>query len=160
LKILFLTVSSSLPSWLEGLSENYKKKLSYWLQPEFKTLKSPSFSRLADKAKVSSESELLLKNISSQDFVILCDEHGASFTSEKFSARLEKILESGKKRIVVIVGGAYGVNSDVKTRADLTLRLSEFLLNHYLALAVVQEQVYRAMTIIKGVSYHNAAEAK
>jgi 23S rRNA (pseudouridine1915-N3)-methyltransferase len=155
-KLHFVGISSRLPPWLEQLTGDYKKKLDYWISSECVMLSSPSHDRDAQDKKLKAESEMLLKYFRPDDFVLLCDEKGQALDSQSFAKRLEKILGGGKKRIVVVIGGAYGVSPEVKKRADLQLCLSEFTMTHHLALAVACEQVYRAMTILKGTSYHNA----
>ncbi|MCC6276939.1 MAG: 23S rRNA (pseudouridine(1915)-N(3))-methyltransferase RlmH [Oligoflexia bacterium] len=148
-------ISTRIPPWLDQLGQDYKKKISYWIDTNIQYFNSPSHDRDAAQKKIESESEILLDALSQDDFVILCDERGSSLSSEEFAKKLEKILAGGKKRIVLIIGGAYGVNDSVKKRADLKLCLSEFTMTHHLAMAVALEQTYRAMTILKGTSYHN-----
>lgn len=98
---------------------------------------------------------MISRVLKSDDYVIACDEKGRVLGSKEFARRLESILGGGKKRIVFIIGGAYGLEVDVLNRCDLKLSLSSFTLNHHMALAVIAEQTYRAMTIIKGIKYHN-----
>jgi len=155
LKLTFVSVSNKLPPWLGEVLENYKKKISYWLPVEINILKPVSLDRGAQDKKKKAESALILKSLKADDFVIACDEKGREFNSKEFSKRLEGILNAGKKRIVIIIGGAYGLEVDVLNRADLKLSLSAFTLNHHVALAMICEQTYRAMTILKGIKYHN-----
>ncbi len=58
--------------------------------------------------------------------------------------------------MIFIIGGAYGVNEEVKKRADLKVSLSAMTMNHIMAQAVSLEQIYRAFTIIKNLPYHNS----
>jgi 23S rRNA (pseudouridine1915-N3)-methyltransferase len=143
------------PKWLDGLAEEYKKKLNFWITTEIKTLMPSRFDRASKDRKKDEESESLLQAIKPDDFVLLCDEQGKSLDSRDFSRLLEKVMGSGKKRFVFVIGGAYGVNDLLKTRANLTLSLSPLTLNHYIASSLLLEQVYRGMTILKGVKYHN-----
>jgi 23S rRNA (pseudouridine1915-N3)-methyltransferase len=138
------------------VTEDYRNKLSFWLPTEFHLLGSAAHGRDAREKKIKAEGEALADFFKTDDFVVLCDEGGRSFSSEKFARWWESSLNSGKKRIVIVIGGAYGVSESVKTRADALWSLSPLTFNHHLALAVAGEQVYRAMTILKGVSYHNA----
>jgi len=155
MKLVFASVSGKLPEWLDALSEEYSHRLSQWIKAEAVLLKSPKLSRDEAEAKIRSESEVILNFLEDQDFLVLCDEKGKSYSSLAFSRELEKILNRGAKRIVFLIGGAYGVADEVKARAQMKLSLSSFTLNHHLAMAVLSEQVYRAMTILKGVRYHN-----
>ncbi len=155
MKLVFVNVSSRFPSWLDEVIEDYKKKLSYWFTVEVNILKPTNLDRDASAKKKAEESAVISRVLKSDDYVIACDEKGRVLGSKEFARRLESILGGGKKRIVFIIGGAYGLEVDVLNRCDLKLSLSSFTLNHHMALAVIAEQTYRAMTIIKGIKYHN-----
>jgi 23S rRNA (pseudouridine1915-N3)-methyltransferase len=155
LKLCFVTVSSRLPKWLEGLTHDYSKKISFWIQTETHVLSKKVFSRENQDRKKELEGEILLAFFKTDDFIILCEEKGREIDSQQFAKRLENILAGGKKRVVIVVGGPYGVSAAVKGRADFQLCLSKLTTNHHMALALVLEQTYRAMTILKNVSYHN-----
>jgi 23S rRNA (pseudouridine1915-N3)-methyltransferase len=155
LKLVFVNVSSRYPEWLDEVIEDYKKKLSYWFTVEVNVLKPTNLDRNANAKKKSEESAAISRVLKPDDYVIACDEGGRDLSSKEFAKRLESILGGGKKRIVIIIGGAYGLEVDVLNRCDLKLSLSKFVLNHHLAMAVICEQTYRAMTIIKGIKYHN-----
>jgi 23S rRNA (pseudouridine1915-N3)-methyltransferase len=154
LKLVFLTVSNQ-PQWLKELTKDYEKKLSYWAQTEVQCLKTSKFSREAKNQKKSADNEAIVKALKPDDYVILCDELGRRFKSKEFATFFEKIMAGGKKRIVIVIGGAYGFDEEIIKKANLTVSLSDFTFNHHLALATMCEQTYRAMTIIKGVKYHN-----
>jgi 23S rRNA (pseudouridine1915-N3)-methyltransferase len=155
MKITFVTVSSRLPPWLSELTADYAKRISFWVPSELVVLSSSSHGRDALDRKKNLESETLLSFFKPDDFVVVCDERGKAFDTAAFAKKLENILNGGKKRLMVVVGGAYGVNEGVKDRADLMISLSSFTTTHHMALAIICEQTYRAMTILKNVKYHN-----
>ncbi len=155
MKLIFVTASSSLPDWLEAVKKDYEKKLSFWFQTEVKCLSTKASARSEKTAKIKAETEKFLEFICNEDYVVLCDENGKAVTSMEFSKKMNQWMQTGKKRLIFIIGGAYGVGDAVKNRADFKIKLSEMILNHHLAMAVILEQVYRAMTILKGIQYHN-----
>ena len=155
LKLVFVTTTSRIPSWLEEIIADYKKKLSYWFDVEVRNLQTRSSSRENAQVKKQIESEKFLEFIKAQDYFLLCDEGGKGLSSLEFSSFVQRMMTSGKKRIVIAVGGAYGVSDEVKERADKIINLSSMVMNHHIAFTVILEQVYRAMTIIKGIKYHN-----
>jgi 23S rRNA (pseudouridine1915-N3)-methyltransferase len=73
----------------------------------------------------------------------------------QLASRLENWLNKGRSRIVFVVGGAFGFDDRLRTRADEVISLSNFVLNHHVAEAVALEQVYRAISINKNLPYHN-----
>src|SRR4051812_33386537 len=105
MKLCFVTLTGKLPSWLEELSDTYKKKLSYWLPVENIILKTPSLSRSSKEVKLKEEAKTLTKFLQRDDFLVLCDEKGAPFSSNAFSKKLENILNTGKKRVIFLIGG-------------------------------------------------------
>lgn len=104
---------------------------------------------------VQEESRGILRALHDEDFVILLDETGSELSSPDFARVIERQQVQGGKRIVIIIGGAYGVTGDVKYRADLTMSLGPMVMPHQLVRLVLAEQLYRAFTIIKGEPYHH-----
>ncbi len=102
-----------------------------------------------DKQKIY-EGGVLLKDISTSAFVIALEEKGKQFTSVEFASYLENTLQP----IVFIIGGAYGLSNEVRSRANLILSLGEMTMPHILARVVLVEQIYRAYTITKNHPYH------
>ena len=155
MQFAFVTVTSKTPTWLAEICLDYQKKISFWIPTGVHFLKSQGRDRALLELKKKEDSEKVLSFLNPNDFVLLCDERGKEMDSGGVAKKIENILNGGKKRVVVVVGGSYGVTDEVKSRADFQLRLSSLTTNHHLALAVVLEQVYRAMTILKNVKYHN-----
>lgn len=80
---------------------------------------------------------------------------GSSYSSEEFAAGLEKWLEDPIRRPCFILGGAFGLSDEVRERCDRLISLGPMTLPHELARVVLLEQLYRAMTILKGTGYHH-----
>jgi 23S rRNA (pseudouridine1915-N3)-methyltransferase len=85
---------------------------------------------------------------------VVLDEKGRKFTSEEFARQIEKWNASGLREVVFILGGAYGLDGDLKQSADFLLSLSSMTLTHGMARMVLLEQVYRAFTLIRREPYH------
>lgn len=101
------------------------------------------------------ESEKLLAKIKPGDFMIIMDEHGKDFTTVQFSQLLEKHLTAGTKRIVLIIGGSYGLDESIITRGNQKMRLGAFTLPHELARLILVEQLYRTTNLLSGGKYHH-----
>lgn len=129
-----------------GIAE-YQKRLSHaygieWAHPK------PS-----DK---EAEGEAILRLIRDGDYAVLLDERGKDVDTPGFAALLGARLQAGTKRLVFVIGGAYGVSAPVAARADLTLRLSSLVFPHMLARLMLIEQLYRAHSLLSGGKYHHA----
>jgi len=97
----------------------------------------------------------VFKKIEDSDILILLDEKGKNFNSIEFAGFLEKIQHSGGKRIIFLIGDAYGFDQFLYKRAQHMLSLSPMTFTHQMVRLIFLEQFYRAMTILKNESYHN-----
>ena len=97
----------------------------------------------------------LLGRIKPGDRVALLSDRGRQYSSEDFAKRVGKALNSGHGRLLFVIGGPYGVGEELEERADERLSLGPMTLPHELARVVLLEQIYRALTILKGRSYHH-----
>jgi 23S rRNA (pseudouridine1915-N3)-methyltransferase len=101
------------------------------------------------------EGEMMLTKLSTDDFFVLMDENGKDYTSVDFAQYLEKQMIQGKKRMIFVIGGAYGFSKDAYDRANHKISLSKMTFSHQMIRLFFVEQLYRAMTILKGEPYHN-----
>ena len=101
------------------------------------------------------ESENLLSHIHSTDAVVLLDERGANLSSPALSEKLQSYMNQATHNLIIVIGGAFGVNQDVFKRADFVWSLSPLVFPHQLVRLIVIEQLYRAHTIIAGEKYHH-----
>jgi 23S rRNA (pseudouridine1915-N3)-methyltransferase len=101
---------------------------------------------------VEKESAAILKQLENErSWVVVLDERGENITS---AAWAEKIKNCDRK-IVLVIGGAFGFTEAVRKRADYLLALSKFTVTHEMARLLLVEQLYRACTIIAGKKYHH-----
>jgi 23S rRNA (pseudouridine1915-N3)-methyltransferase len=155
MKHLVLDFKSSKQEWFEKFETIYSEKINHFCDFEIVHLKTVSVDREHFIEKIEFEEKALLKKITSDDFVILSDERGKKFDSLQFADAHLRAHQSGKKRIVFIIGGAYGVSESVRKRAQLVISLSSMVLNHLVAESVLLEQIYRSFTIQNRIPYHN-----
>jgi 23S rRNA (pseudouridine1915-N3)-methyltransferase len=113
--------------------------------------------RPPDDIKVA-EGERILQALRPDDAVVACDEHGKAISTGGIVKLLRAAAAgelAGKRRLVVIVGGALGLGRNVLGRADRTWSLSGLTMAESVARTVLAEGLYRAATIIHGHPYHN-----
>ena len=118
--------------------------------PELRNTKNLS----SDQQK-QQEGELILRQLQQGDRVVLLDEHGKEMRSVEFSSYMENKMNTVSKRLVFIIGGPYGFSPDVYRRADEQLSLSKMTFSHQMIRLIFVEQLYRAMTIMRGEPYHH-----
>jgi 23S rRNA (pseudouridine1915-N3)-methyltransferase len=101
------------------------------------------------------EGEQILRFCKNDDYVVILDEHGKEFSTVELSSWLGKTIMTQKKRIVFVIGGAWGFSNEVYEKADMRLSLSRLTFSHQMVRLLFLEQLYRAFTIIKGEPYHH-----
>lgn len=156
MKIFFLVVGKTEQEYLKKGISIYQDRLSHY--SPFEMVVIPDIKGVSGMTKdqiKAKEGELILKTIKDSDELILLDERGREYSSEEFSAFIEKKLVHGVKSIVFVVGGAYGFSPEVYQRASGKISLSRMTFSHQMVRLVFTEQLYRAFTIIKGEPYHH-----
>jgi 23S rRNA (pseudouridine1915-N3)-methyltransferase len=118
--------------------------------PDLKNTKT-----MSSEEQKSREGLKILETIGKDDYVILLDERGKQFRTMAFAALLEKIMMMSKKRLVFVIGGAWGFSEEVYRRADMQMSLSQLTFPHQMVRLLFLEQLYRAFTIIRGEPYHH-----
>jgi 23S rRNA (pseudouridine1915-N3)-methyltransferase len=132
--------------------DEYAKRLSR--QVRFELVELPEARKHAGtpQAKVE-EGATLLAKLGPRERVVVLDERGDELTSRELAGRVGRWLERGQD-VALLIGGSDGLAEEVLARADERLALSRFTLAHRLARLVLVEQLYRAMTILRGEPYH------
>ena len=155
MKLEFIFTGKTTEKYLEEGIAIYSKRLKHYLTSDVTII--PSGSAVKSREVVmKSESDAILKKITDRDFVILLDERGKEMNSVQLSELMNKSMVNGVTKIVLIVGGAFGVSEEIRKRANLVLSFSKFTLTHQMIRIFILEQVYRAMTIIRNESYHHS----
>lgn len=101
------------------------------------------------------EGEAILSRVGAGDFVVLLDERGKEMTSREFADFIDKKASALSRNLVFVIGGPYGFSQAVYDRADRLMGLSRMTFTHEMARVLTVEQIYRAMTILRGEPYHH-----
>ena len=155
MKITLLVVGKTTDTHIETLIQEYQKRLMHYLTfalqviPELKNTKA-----LTSEQQKQAEGEMILKAVTSSADLILLDEHGKEFRSIEFADYVQKRMSSGRD-VVFVVGGPYGFSEAVYQRANGKISLSKMTFSHQMVRLFFVEQLYRAMTILKGEPYHH-----
>lgn len=113
-----------------------------------------SRARRADERKRDEAAAILAKL--QPGLLIALDERGAALTSERFAARFAGARDAGAQAATLVIGGADGLDDEIRSRAELTLAFGALTMPHQIVRALALEQLYRAMTIMAGHPYHRA----
>ncbi len=156
MEIVLIVVGKTTSTYLIQGIEMYLKRLRYYIP--FKIQIIPDLKKnkkITEEIQKIIEGNEILSNITNQDYVILLDENGKQLTSIEFSELLQRIMLSGIKRLVFVIGGPYGFSQDIYKRATQLISLSKMTFNHEMVRLFFIEQLYRGLTILKGEPYHH-----
>ena len=156
MKILLLVIGKTDDEYLITGIKKYVGRLGHYVSFELKEIPDiRNRKTLSEEQQKKSESFLLLSQFQAGDYVILLDENGKQFTSVEFSENIEKLMASGNKRIVFVIGGPYGFSQEAYAKANAKMSLSPMTFSHQMVRLIFVEQLYRAFTILKGEPYHH-----
>lgn len=156
MKIIILAVGKTATRYIAEATDEFVRRASRYAPVEFITLPDIRSGRgISEETQKTKEGKSILEAIQPGDLVTLLDERGSELTSRQFSAEIERAMTSGLKRMVFIIGGPYGFSDEVYARADRKLSLSRMTFTHEMVRLFFAEQVYRAMTIMRGEPYHH-----
>ena len=154
--IVLITVGKTTTPYIQAGIDEYCKRLKRYVPFSIKSLPDIKNSRkLTESQQKEEEGKIILGEVSVSDYVVLLDERGEMFTSRGFSDFVQKGMSGGKKRMVFIVGGPYGFSPQVYSRANFLLSFSQMTFSHEMIRLFFTEQIYRAMTILRGEPYHH-----
>ena len=156
MKVKLIVVGKTNVNYLKDGESEYNQRIKHYVNFEqliisdIKNTKNLSTAQLKNK-----EGLQILSKINTSDYVVLLDEKGKQFSSNEFSNFLINRNLSNTKYLVFVVGGAFGFSDEVYQRADYKFSLSKMTFTHQMIRVFFKEQLYRALTIIKGEKYHN-----
>jgi 23S rRNA (pseudouridine1915-N3)-methyltransferase len=156
MKITLLIIGKTEDAYLKEGIDKYLKRLKHYVKIDIAEIAELKNTKaLTQEQQKAKEAELILKKLSTLDYVILLDEKGAQLSSPQFAAYIDKKAIGSVTNLVFIVGGPYGFDEAIYQRANDKLSLSRMTFSHQMVRLFFVEQLYRAFTIIKGEPYHH-----
>ncbi|MEQ8704708.1 MAG: 23S rRNA (pseudouridine(1915)-N(3))-methyltransferase RlmH [Phaeodactylibacter sp.] len=156
MKIELWAIGKTSERYLETGIEVYTKRLKHYLKFEFRILPDvKKAGKLSPEQLKEKEGELVLKALQPGDLLLLLDERGKRVTSTGFAEFINHKLQLSHRRIIFLIGGAFGFAPDLYQKADHKISLSDMTFSHQMIRLFMVEQIYRAMTILNNEPYHN-----
>lgn len=149
--IKIISVGKKHDSWVADGIERYESRLKKPWNIEWILL---PHSAMQDAAARQEESERILTKLDGRQFVMLLDERGDELDSPGVARQIDGAFTAGRE-VVIVIGGAYGVDDSVHQRADFVWSLSPLVFPHQLVRLILVEQLYRAQQINAGHPYHH-----
>ena len=156
MEIKLIAIGKTDRTELDQLINSYQKRLIHYVRFSFEIIPDIKNSKnLSEKLQKEEEGKLILSKLSNSDRLILLDENGKEMNSVGFSEFLQKRMNSGLKRLVLVIGGPYGFSDAVYKKASGKLALSKMTFSHQMVRLFIIEQLYRSFTILKNEPYHH-----
>ena len=137
---------------LKELEQHYSQKINFFAPFHIHSVKDVKTGD--DEAKKKKEAQLILDLLDKKDFVIALDQTGKKMDSPEFSRLLEDKISWHPGRLVFLIGGHAGLAKSLDPHIHYKLSFSDMTFAHDIFRILFLEQLYRAFTIAKGITYH------
>lgn len=156
MKIQLIAVGNMREAPLRELAERYACRIPHYMPFETVVIPDAAATKNAtEESRKLKEGDAIMSKIAGGDFVVLLDERGRQLTSRELAEFIERKTSTLSRNLVFVIGGPYGFPQQLYERANMTLGLSKMTFTHEMARVLALEQIYRAMTILRGEPYHH-----
>ena len=141
---------------LKAAIEEFTKRITNYFSVEWLIVPpSKNAGTLSADELKKVEAASVLQKLTKDDYLVLLDERGKNISSPALATLIQQRGNESTKRIVFLIGGAFGVEDSVFKRANFVWSLSQLVFPHMIVRLILAEQVYRACSIIKNEKYHH-----
>ena len=140
------------PALGEAIRDYEKRAARYWPLDVHEVREERASGISVDKVR-EREGQRLADKVPERAQTIACDIRGRSLDSAQFAELLQTAREHDRD-LAFLIGGAFGLPTDLTARSSVKLSLAPWTLPHEIARLVLVEQIYRAGTIVRGEPYH------
>jgi 23S rRNA (pseudouridine1915-N3)-methyltransferase len=156
MKIQLWSVGKAHEPYIKMGVDDFTGRIGKYFPVEWLIIPAPkNAASLEEKAYKKQEAVLILQHIVKDDWLVLLDERGRQLSSPELANFIQQRANESIKRIIFLVGGAFGVDETIMQRANYTWSLSKLVFPHMLVRLMLAEQIYRACTILKNEKYHH-----
>ncbi len=156
MKIELMAVGRVVTRYLQEGIDVYTSRIGHYMPfsltliPDVKTTKG-----LTQEKQKEMEGKAILSQLQPGDVLVLLDERGKEMTSREFATYIDRKSVTVARRLVFLIGGPYGFSPEIYERANEKISLSRMTFSHEMVRLFFVEQIYRAMTILRGEPYHH-----
>lgn len=156
MKIACWSIGKAHEPYVKPGIEEFSKRLNRYFKTEWVLLPVPKQAGMLSEMDLrKKEADMILEWLGKEDYLILLDEKGEELSSPGLAKFLQQRANESHKQLVFLIGGAYGVDTAIRKRANFTWSLSQLVFPHQLVRLILAEQLYRAATILKNEKYHH-----
>ena len=155
MRLTLISVGRVAESFIQDGCAFYARRISYYAEFHPVVVRE---ERVASQGKeeyiLRKEGQRIREKVPRGAFSIVLDERGRLISSTALARSLEKWGRTGGREIVFLLGGPYGLDPELRESGDFCLSLSSMTLTHGMARLLLMEQIYRALTLLRGEPYH------
>ncbi len=153
-KLKIVAVDKMKNAAFRELTDDYFARLQHYLPTEVVEVRSAA-KKASDAGEVKRiEAEALIETVTDEQVIVAMDERGKPMSSEELADWLNDQMVNGVRSVAFVIGGSWGLDRSVRKKAHRVISLSEMTMPHEMARMFLTEQLYRAMTILRGEPYH------
>ncbi len=151
----FLWIGKTKNSAIKSLLSDYAERIRHLVPCEVIEARDISKRQTLRAAQlITAEGEELARHVPAYGRLVALDETGTQFTSRDFARWLESEQNTGSRSITFVIGGPDGLSRDICGKANLVLSLGKMTWTHEMCRALLLEQIYRALCIMRNIPYH------
>lgn len=155
MKVEVWAIGKTTEAYLESGIKIFEKRLANYLPFSWAMLPNAKVKSTEGIILKQEEGKIVLAKLQADDYLVLLDEQGQQCTSAELARWVEQRLNASHRRLVFLIGGAFGFSPEIYARANAKLSLSRLTFSHQMVRLFFLEQLYRAMTILRNEPYHN-----
>ncbi|MBF0628950.1 MAG: 23S rRNA (pseudouridine(1915)-N(3))-methyltransferase RlmH [Magnetococcales bacterium] len=155
MRITLLAVGRVMPSAIRELVEEYRERLNHFVPARLESVAEEKRDKgITSALALEREAQRLRSRIPPGALVVALDGAGRMLSSVEFSRQMDHWLQASHSEAFFLIGGPDGLDPSIKAASAFTLSLGSMTYPHMLARVMLLEQLYRAMTLLRGVPYH------
>ncbi|MFM9910371.1 MAG: 23S rRNA (pseudouridine(1915)-N(3))-methyltransferase RlmH [Chitinophagaceae bacterium] len=156
MKIQFWSIGKNNEHYIKTGVEDFTKRISNYYPVEWKIIAVPKNAGVISELELKKKEGItVLAGLEKEDYLVVLDERGKQLRSEELAAFIMQRTNERLKKLIFLIGGAYGIDELIFKRANYTWSLSSLVFPHQLVRLILAEQVYRACTILRNEKYHH-----
>lgn len=156
MKIQLWSIGKPHDKELKAAIDQFTQRCNNYFNVEWNIIAAPKNAGALSEAELKrKEAEIILQLLEKNDYLVALDERGKQLSSEGLAEFIITRTNESAKRIIFLIGGAYGIDESVLKAAQLKWSLSNLTFPHQLVRLILAEQLYRAFTIMRNEKYHH-----
>ncbi len=156
MKLVICSIGKAHEDYVRKGIDDFTKRINNYFTTDWLLIPPvKNAASLPEKELKKEEAKAIISLLQPDDYLVLLDERGEMISSPQLAQLIQKKANESCKRMVFLIGGAFGVDDAVFNRANYTLSLSRLVFPHMLVRLILAEQIYRACTILRNEKYHH-----